>query len=811
MNTPAPRSDPTVYVSGSINGSAIVFGDYNIVVVNNSTSPASATNSFDRSSYLSEAQSLSLARSANRARSAGLTDEQTETVLESVRSTAPKELGEFPQPGRILGITAPLGGGKSEVAEWWLRSKISDARTANFDRLPVWIDVKRQKQSISLVLETFAAIPGVSCLDIVLDGLDEVSASDSAEAIEIARAFLAGHAGSFLVATARSQTMGLDFDDCKSLNGLELAESVDLYAALTGRNGGSVYGWPQAVRDALRWPLWVALSVEYDGRRAPNGGADIIKWLVDRAIKKPREVEALTSAEAFTRITAVARESVESHGRVRASSAGSLPEQHQLLATGLLALDSDDFVFPLAIIEQWLAGNAVKDGTVIAATYAKDCESIARWRYPLAVALQLSSDSKADEVLRAVCGVNWLLGRWVLQAAELNLASASGSPVRDIRPIASRIYSATKYIGEHMEGSLVRPIPLFRGGHPLRLFFRSHRSSITFGWILARAEDEAEPYVILGEGSHSSSEEDIDYYHMTVNVSSPSFAWQCAFDLVERSISRSISDAARSIDSMLPSVRTEVQWDFIQSLVGNSTGVLRQRSVASKDISLRCARIAELLRENEAEEIDLGGYVLDCETLEYLARYFDQDPAFTYTCPHPAPDLTEFSFDTQGFYSDERLRELVQWTYETALAQYYEMCEGWFPNSADVLGLRSIGGIRILGTVRPASRPSNENRGLPGVQYVVNPTASVDDRSQVRFLLKGSDTGSFTARSDAEVSELRAWLVDHPQRAPYVRFTRMTSVLRMHQRMPAAKVAFAWMLEDLKRLGFKELKSPLRD
>ncbi|WP_143542641.1 MULTISPECIES: hypothetical protein [unclassified Rhodococcus (in: high G+C Gram-positive bacteria)] len=126
-----------------------------------------------REAYLDRIEATSQRRLESRRAGAGLSPDQIARSLTHPVSV-PEALHAL-ATGALRVLTGPLGSGKSDIAEEWLRASLAKARQDLSAPVPVWVAVRDLDQPLGehIATEVGSDTPARTGVDVVVDGLDE--------------------------------------------------------------------------------------------------------------------------------------------------------------------------------------------------------------------------------------------------------------------------------------------------------------------------------------------------------------------------------------------------------------------------------------------------------------------------------------------------------------------------------------------------------------------------------------------------------------------------------------------------------------
>lgn len=753
-----------------------------------SPNPARLDSSRERRIAAERAMALSLARSAERVESLGLDAAGREIVLDHVAAAAPEAL-HSPVSGTLTVVTGRLGSGKTELGEWWHRRCLHRIVEGTSARHALWFSAK-QDTDIAAKL-TAAADDGD--VDAVIDGLDEMAVADAADLLEQLRVLLRVKPNTQIVVTARPGLATGRSDRQIDVAPLAMAETVALYEELTSRSGGHLYGWPEAARNALRWPLWVVLAATLRSDR-PGSEAELLDGLVTAALARSRERRLTESPATFQQLTRLAVTAVRNRGSVPVGEAGGFGARQVLTATGLVADDGHRLAFTLPIIEQWLAARAVVVGEVPVAELTATATVVARWRYPMAVALATGPRAVVDALMSSLTALNIGLGNWVVDAVAGNF-DARGDDV-DEELLGSRLSDALTRVDQASRsgsGLAVLPVGIDGGRATVGIGVESGRLTVVFapggrchgGFELLNRRPTPEP----GWGFRAGPLDD-----RACGV------WLFAYELLRDRVKGFLEGGVGFRDGCGELFAAEQRWAMCVALAPAHARLTGRADPAQ--VIEKCDELIALAEHDVDDDavFPVGSLDIPLGQLRALRTQLVDTPELA-SAPSPAPDLKPIGGRVWMLYSPERLLELAQWTYGAALTIYRDLVAAWFPGLQGVLGKSCVRALEITATLIVGPGPDLADG--PRLSYGVGPAPADTVGDRVRVTM-GSGALEIGQWRDTEpfVRQIDEWRRLHRDVAEFGRFSRAVTMLEVLTERPATKIALKWIADDLKGLGF---------
>lgn len=711
-----------------------------------------------RGAYLAGMLAVSEERLRHRRRSTGLTEDALARSLR-YRATVPQELTQLEQSCfRVL--HGPLGSGKSDIAEEWLRTSINTASADPGSAIPMWIAIDDLTTTLEshvrneVGLETLA----LAGADVVVDGLDERT-DKSANLVRQAGEFVKKWVKSRVLLTSRS-TEGLDPGVLTEAGNLDRGTAQRLLETVAGR---PVNGLGPTIEATLTRPLFVLLVGQHVSSAA---GATGIPEVIDLVVN---DILSRNSYSLYTELRALAAETISSGGPVDPTRVASAEVAALIRRSPLVKSDGRTCAFALATFEQWFAAQAILDGATDIDDILRSLQTFSRWRYVLAIVLATADQTKADAMMEALARWNPGAASWVVQetsTAGLTRARPQVGP-QDWEVVGERIRRAMAAWLQGL-GPLARAFWPYSGLRltdfdDVALGVTVSESSVWISWSARNAvPDNPLPHVF-----DTSSRRDGRFWaHSTMMRQLPTAVngiWSLTRDLIANDLTASFTSMA---------VGVALQHD----------GVLYNEA--------RVYTAAMKARNGGVTPNALGN--LDIERL------------------YPSGDITPTPQSPLGFTPD-RMREYAVSVLDAAMRCYLE-CSTWItPRFDRTLGHRGLMPIEFFGDMyyEPTEPNPNVLRHLePGFSWLLRPigtTPSSDPEQNRVSLTLNDDERARQIHEDYSTlyKAYRRYFEANPLYEPFASpFAVSGGSLDILHRMPASHIALRWLWTDLEQLGF---------
>lgn len=360
-----------------------------------------------RDEYLSRGAAASDSRIERRRAGAGL--DQTQIArIKHLLPPVPDELSTF-ATGRLIVLTGPLGAGKSDIAEAWLRSAIISAQANPDAPVPVWIAIDELESSLELhvrkelgliVLENLGA-------EIVVDGLDQ-RADRAEKIIRQASSLTERWPRSRVVLTSRA-THGVSGDNVLEVEPLSKARGRQLVSLIAGV--AYVGNISDQIEESLERPLFALLIGQQSTIDHLTTMTEVIEGVV-------RKIVGSENKDLYPHLRRLAVETISNGRAVDPESFTDFDVAAQIRDSPFLTTTTHGVSFSLATLEQWFAARALLEGAVEVSEVIVDLVSFDRWKYVLSMVLASGEPGRVDPIMATIARWNPGAIAWIINETE---------------------------------------------------------------------------------------------------------------------------------------------------------------------------------------------------------------------------------------------------------------------------------------------------------------------------------------------------------------------------------------------------------
>jgi hypothetical protein len=705
---------------------------------------------------------------------AGLDLERADLIAGTM---SPRDL-DFPD-AKVRFLVGTFGAGKSTAADRYLEKALALAEERLDAPIPVYelasADSASEIGASVLAQARLIGDPSVVGIDLVVDDVSRLSASEATRLISEIRAVVAHPPASrALVLTRTGANAASVLDDLHTVTAppMSLAESRDLIKAawdvdLSERDLDYVEA---PILEALALPLFALLMGAYVAERGgsqPRSTGALLGFLVDRAIS------GLGDGALPSHFNRVAARWIDRGGPIPIAEAGSDAEVASLIASGLLARTARGIDFPVPLVAYWLGARSLGEGAPSVDALLADASRLERWRPALATTFAVLPTERVVPMLVD------LASRRPGVAIRL-LADAATFPVAEPGTLPPSLEAAA-LVRSSMEawnrgfgplGPLVTPTTT--QGQLGRLLCDASDGRLTTVWDLEDTEPQlADLAGGLPAGRHA--------YRWGTPESHGGWPAAWAFATVADLLRSRLGRPLPAPD--VPELASEALWRAAQDLTDKKGLFVEAISVSSIDEALR--EIAD------ARFLSARGWIHDLSWVEENVRRLKEVGTRELRAPYPTADLRKGSGRTWSFYSKDRILELVTYQYRNALIGYTNYVDRWLPSLATDMPTRAMMPARLVGWL-------DLSRDEPDLVWLLVPLPSGQpSRVEISLGRREVDDDLFVMQADA-LRSLRA-------NGPAWRASGVHASGPELGSAPALSLAHQWLLRDLRDIGIDRI------
>jgi hypothetical protein len=816
--------DRSVTVRGDVTDSVIATGDHTTIVENPTIIlPSRPLDQIDhassphrsRTDLLDELTSRSRGRMIARWLAVGISAELARELADDPTVGAlSSELSSVPE-GTVRVLEGHLGIGKSLLGERLHQHQIQQARLHVDAPVPVWLqarDLRGDLATTVIALGRGLGDPHRTGAAVVIDGLDEDGSRIAADLIEQARVLVHSWPMTGVLLTTRP---GPAINDDERVAAPLLSDDqADALVQRIAADGESfdhwLWRWPEearaALRETLRTPLFASImgTLRREGQAAPLSPAELVEHLVDRGLHiASRGASTHTEHTIRSLLCRVAVATTQRGGRLPLVEVGSHADQAAVLASRLVAQQGATLAFPLPLLEQWFAAQALLDGLVDFLPLVEDLRQLEPWRWPLVMATRVGSHQPVTHLLEPLAVRHPGLAGWIIHQAEENRwrhqPPAAPPPARES---GQRVRSAMQAWVTGLGPLAPDLAPVRADGRLQPTGVRVDGTHVTTAWY--RGYDEL---AVIADLPREIPWRAVRHNWWLIRSGSPGSASTWAWPWTMGSL-RTVLEKRLRRRALRPRpggvLEREARWRLCNGILGR--GRLTVRPVEVREV---LAAIHDKLARVPQDAVSVrfgftGLGALSDRELRQLAADLEQSGLTSIEAPWEPPDLPRGVGGGRWVWSDyspAALLRRTQQVYRGALEAYTELVDQYFPTWRPTLSMAAWMPLCLQGTLEPATGDAYDD--APGLTWSVVP---LEPGSANRIKIElgepkriWPDWDAFSAWNRSRHEALQRW---RPEVLPYVRFVQEEGILEIFGSRPATLLAYEWLSEDLHHLGW---------
>jgi len=761
-------------------------------IINTITSTAGQADE-SREVILDELHQASIARCIVRWQSLGLPLAQATHLANDSDVATPVSFAKPDKPGgahrQISILLGDFGAGKSLAMERRFQSLVRRAKTDPTAPVPAWLDAKSMAGPLNDAIE--GAAHGIGSLaavgaEVFIDSADEVGAARAEQLLAEART--TAYAQPLIHITLVSRPLAvLDTEEAAPMPLLTDEEAERLIARAAGRPVDvRRASWPEAVREAVRRPLFALVMGLYLGDSRENlslstGG--LLAYLVERALSHA-QLDQVSSNEA---LKSLAVQCVEAgNGFVDRREVGSWRDLRPLLASRLVVESEGRLGFPIAVVMQWLAAQRLLEEPALVSRMTENADRLERWRYPLVIAIGTGGRRPVDGILTLIVQaqpafasqliVETLTKDYGNRSVALTSITACGQEIQD------RMQAWANGLGSL--GALIAPVNA--EGHLLPLGIKGLGKQFAAGWYYG--EGSRPELTVLPDDVFMAGRDFPLVRHGTVGAH-PAWSWRWTLTELQHHLQERLKH--RKLPMSDGPLLQEYVWQTAAALLGQS-------GFNTDPVPLSQLESRLFTPNGEVKNFLVGSRVGgDFYKTGFLAAEFvrlKREGQQTLHYPWPDYDLPLYTANIGHMYSQEQALRRAQAVYGAALEAYRHLVDQWFPAFKPFLLIGGAVAMRFTGWM--IYNPGEHWTFSPLRMIYYFEPAPLGQCSNARIALAdGEDIvrGQIQQRNEQYHSA-----TSERERLSYNGYS--SGELGVFDVAPVTEIVYAWLRDDLKRV-----------
>jgi hypothetical protein len=818
--------DRSVTVGGDVASSIVTTGDHTTIILPTGPQGGASFTPRSRTDLLDELTAWSCARLIARWRAAGIPVPLAEELADDPAvGPLPPELSDLPA-GSVKVLQGHLGVGKSLLGERLHQQDIQQASLRVDAPVPVWLGARDLRDDLAATVvgrSLGLGDPQRVGAAVVVDGLDEDGSGAAADLIEQARVLVHRWSATRVLLTTRP---GPSIENDERVDAPLLSDDqADALVQRIAADGQPLdrwlWRWPDeartALRETLRTPLFASImgSLRREGQATPQSPAELVERLVDRGLDTATRGTASHTEQTIRHLLCrLAAAIIQRGGRLPLVELGSHADQIAVLATRLVAQEGATLAFPLPLLEQWFAAQALLDGLVDFAPIVDDLRQLEPWRWPLVMATRIGAHEPVTRLLAPLAARHPGLAGWIVHQAEASRPwgrqpQAALPPARES---AQRVRQAMQAWVTGLGPLAVELAPVTAAGRLQPTGARVDGAHLTTAWY--KGDDDLPVIVDLPPDIHPLATYTRARKNWWLLRSGPpgsasTWAWPRTMDdlravLQNRLRRRALRPRPGGV------LDREARWRLSNAILGRGRGSVRPVEVEQVLAAIR-SKLAQISPNVVSAAFGISGVgTLSDRQLRRLADELAQSGEASIEPLWEPPDLLQGAWVWSNYSPTVLLRRTRQ-VYQGAIDAYAELVDQHFPAWRPTLSMAALMPLCLQGTLEPTTGDAYEDS--PTLSWSVMPLEP-GSANRVEIELEGhTETGpldwdAHLARDRSRRGALERW---RPEVVPYVRFEEHHSALDIFGYRPATVLAYEWLSDDLYQLGWLRSRVPRHD
>lgn len=618
----------------------------------------------------------------------------------------------------------------------------------------------------------------VNCF-LLIDGLDEIEHSFARQLIEEINILSVQYTQYKILATSRPLTiLATELENTVRIRPLTNAECISLYNIVSdGECGEDAFrSISENMRKTLEKPFFCIIYALF--KSEPKSWAkqdiDLITALVTKSMQKAGQyAESVLADLASLAVKTIDRD----FGDVHISEIHFLSSIENVMATGFVSLVNNYISFPLPIIAQWMAAEAIRLRIIDIDSIISNSHRINKWLYSLSILFsQISFEESLELFSKIVRKSPGTASRIIRDGIRFDTMASFPDAYE-----CGEMLQQTMQIWVDALGPLSNWIaPLHRGKiRPLGI--NIEHGGIVYSWL--NSGDDTRPVQVL-------SFKEMQKWGSTIHgrgvPAQATWPWFVTFDYLSDNLKKAIQSHMIIPDE--GQIKEEFLWDTLLHISGKGSLYEGKLDLAA----------FEKYRQFIGKRWLVSGKEIPTNFLFYL---IDKHVASGHTIiatPYPTSDRSNHSGWVWSGYSAERFLEKVRFVYHSALNEYTKLVNSIFEKFQCNLRTAVLSPCMIVGKLK-----FHEN------------SVTFADSPQLTWYMKALPESEHTC-VDIQLGEIpsshldlfNSLLRNNMMLRPDAMDKRIASITSGYvdicNSTPVTNLVFSWLRDELKEIGWIE-------
>lgn len=516
---------------------------------------------------------------------------------------------------------------------------------------------------------------------LLIDGLDEIDRNFSRQLIEEINVLSIQYPQNKILAASRPLTiLNIKVDWIFNIRPFTNEECLSLYNTVSGEESGEqAFRWiDENMKTTLSKPFFCIIFALI--KSEPKGWAkqdiDLIIALVTKSMQKAGQY----AESAFVDLANIASKAIDRNfGDVHISEIRFISSIENVLATGFISFANDYISFPLPIIAQWMAAEAIRHGIVDIGDIISNSHRMNKWLYSLSILFsQISFEESLEFFSKVVRKSPGTASRIIRDGIRLDTMTSFPSAYECGEELQQTMQIWVDALGPL--GNWIAPLDQNKI-RPLGISIEDF--GIVYSWLNLR--DDTRPVQVL---SFEEMRKRGSSLHSRSVPAQATWPWFVTFDYLASNLKEAVQSHA-----IIPNegqLQEEFLWDTLLHISGK--GSLYEGKI---DLSA-----FEKYRQHIGHRWLANGKEIPTNFLFYLIDKHVASGHTSIAAPYPTSDRQNESGWVWSGYSAERFLEKVQFVYSSAIDEYMKIVNSIFVKLQNSLWTAMLSPCKLVGKLK---------------------------------------------------------------------------------------------------------------
>lgn len=609
-----------------------------------------------------------------------------------------------------------------------------------------------------------------------MDGFDEIDFNFARQLVEEINILSIQRPQSKILVASRPLTiLSIETEKTFYIHPLSSRECESLYNIISCDDGGErAFRWiSDHMRKVLAKPFFCIIFALF--KSEPRGWAkqdiDLIIALVSKSMQRAGQYAGSVSVD----LSKIAAKAVDRNfADVHISEIQFSSSIENILATGFITFSNDYVSFPLPIIAQWMAAEAIRHQVVKIDDIILNRSRLEKWIYVLSILFsQMSFEESLEYFSKIVYTAPGVASRIIRDGIRFDKLE-SLPPAYE----CGERLQQTMRIWIDALGPLAQWIAPLKCGELRPLGIEATADRITYSWL--RIESGVPVHVL----SYSEMRQNASSIHSRGIPAQATWPWIVTFEYLSDYLKKAIE--GHVIIANEGQLQEEYLWNNLLRISGKG-------SLYEKELDLTKF---EKYREFVGRRWIVNGKTVDADFLFYLIDNHIENGRTSIVAPYPVSDKQHTPGWVWSSYSPERFLEKVQFVYGTAFSEYMQMAETVFIKLKEDLRTAKLAPCELVGGLE-FNENSNSFEDSPALTWYMK-ALPINARNGVDIQFRKIEF------NDDELfhSLIRHNLKMRPgiENRDVVHIT--SQFVDICNSTPVTNIVFSWIEDELKKIGW---------